>query len=121
MSQPDDTQISISELPADGVLLDVREDDEWVAGHAPNAVHVPMTQLAERLDHIPEADTVYVICRPVAAGHAISQCQRLDRGQRGRGHVRLGGARPAAGGRDRRAPRSDLRRRLEYAVLSTQS
>ena len=24
------------------VLLDVREDDEWVAGHAPDAVHVAM-------------------------------------------------------------------------------
>jgi rhodanese-related sulfurtransferase len=27
--------------PLDGVLLDVREDDEWAAGHAPHAVHLP--------------------------------------------------------------------------------
>ena len=50
-------------LPPDAVLLDVREDDEWAAGRAPGAVHVPMTQLAERLEEIPEGDPVYVICR----------------------------------------------------------
>ncbi|MEB3372019.1 rhodanese-like domain-containing protein [Saccharopolyspora mangrovi] len=50
-------------LPEGSVLLDVREDDEWQAGHAPEAVHIPMSQLVERLDDIPEADQVYVVCR----------------------------------------------------------
>lgn len=27
------------------VLLDVREDDEWAAGHAPRAIHVPLGSL----------------------------------------------------------------------------
>lgn len=27
------------------VLLDVREDDEWAAGHAPDAFHVPLGEL----------------------------------------------------------------------------
>ncbi|MCF3130054.1 rhodanese-like domain-containing protein [Streptomyces olivochromogenes] len=30
---------------ADAVLLDVREDDEWEAGHAPGAVHAPLSAL----------------------------------------------------------------------------
>ncbi|RRO13812.1 rhodanese-like domain-containing protein [Saccharopolyspora rhizosphaerae] len=51
------------QLPAGSALLDVREDDEWQAGHAPEAVHIPMSQLVERLDDIPEADQVYVVCR----------------------------------------------------------
>ncbi len=50
-------------FPPDAVLLDVREDDEWAAGRAPGAVHVPMTQMAERLDEVPDGDPVYVICR----------------------------------------------------------
>ncbi|WP_245775941.1 rhodanese-like domain-containing protein [Saccharopolyspora flava] len=50
-------------LPEGSVLLDVREDDEWQAGHAPEAVHIPMSKLVERLDDIPEADQVYVVCR----------------------------------------------------------
>ena len=45
------------------MLLDVREDDEWAAGRAPGAVPVPMTQLAERLEDVPDGAPVYVICR----------------------------------------------------------
>lgn len=63
MSTPTIPEVSVAEVPADAVLLDVREDNEWAAGHAPGAVHVPMTVLAERLADIPEGDPVYVICR----------------------------------------------------------
>nr|MDQ3826251.1 rhodanese-like domain-containing protein [Actinomycetota bacterium] len=37
----------VADLPADAVLLDVRENDEWTAGHAPSAVHVPMGQVVQ--------------------------------------------------------------------------
>lgn len=63
MSTPSIPEISVGDLPPNAVLLDVREDDEWAAGRAPTAVHVPMTQLAERLGEVPEGDPVYVICR----------------------------------------------------------
>ena len=63
MSTPSIPEVSIGELPADAVLLDVREDDEWAAGRAPGAVHIPMTELAGRLDEVPDGDPVYVICR----------------------------------------------------------
>ncbi|MEO5834418.1 MAG: rhodanese-like domain-containing protein [Nakamurella sp.] len=56
-------EIPVSRLPDDAVLLDVREDDEWAAGHAPDAVHLSMTTLADRLDEVPEGDPIYVICR----------------------------------------------------------
>ena len=56
-------ELPAADLPADAVLLDVREDDEWQAGHAPDAVHIPMTELADRLDDLPEATPLYVICR----------------------------------------------------------
>ena len=56
-------EISVAELPSERVLLDVREDDEWQAGHAPDAVHVPMSELAGRLDDVPDAAPLYVICR----------------------------------------------------------
>lgn|GEM_PF-280606 len=63
VSTPSIPEVTVGELPPDAVLLDVREDDEWAAGRAPDAVHVPMTELAGRLDDIPEGDPVYVICR----------------------------------------------------------
>ena len=55
--------VEVTQLPADAALLDVREDDEWAAGHVPDAVHVPMGELAGRLDELPPADTLYVVCR----------------------------------------------------------
>ncbi len=69
-------EITIDDLPADAVLLDVREDDEWAAGHAPDAVHVPMTELAARLDDVPEATPVYVICR--SGGRSSRATQYLN-------------------------------------------
>jgi rhodanese-related sulfurtransferase len=47
--------------PPDAVLLDVREDDEWRAGHAPDAVHIPMNQLTS--DTMPAGRPIYCICR----------------------------------------------------------
>jgi rhodanese-related sulfurtransferase len=50
--------------PADGVLLlDVREADEWAAGHAPNAQHLPMSEISGRLGELPQDGSVFVICR----------------------------------------------------------
>ena len=47
----------------DAVVLDVREQDEWDAGHAPNAVHIPLGEVPQRLDELPEGDPLPVICR----------------------------------------------------------
>lgn len=51
-----------ADIPTTAVLLDVREDDEWTAGHAPHAVHVPMSRLVARIDEVPDAP-VAVICK----------------------------------------------------------
>ncbi len=56
-------EVAVADVPAGAVLLDVREADEWESGHAPDAVHVPMTELADRLDDLPDGDPLYVICR----------------------------------------------------------
>jgi rhodanese-related sulfurtransferase len=56
----------VADVPAGAVLLDVRENDEWTAGHAPGAVHVPMGQIAQRLDELASAlpeRPVRVVCR----------------------------------------------------------
>ena len=54
--------MAATEVPEAATLLDVREDDEWVAGHAPDAVHVPMSQFLSRLDDVPEGPLA-VVCR----------------------------------------------------------
>ncbi|MFC3999888.1 rhodanese-like domain-containing protein [Nocardiopsis sediminis] len=55
--------VEVSTVPADGFLLDVREADEWQAGHAPHAVHIPLGQLAQRAAEVPRDRQVYVVCR----------------------------------------------------------
>ena len=51
-------------------LLDVREQDEWDAGHAPDAHHVPMSALLARIDEVPTDGDVVVVCR---SGHRSGQ------------------------------------------------
>jgi rhodanese-related sulfurtransferase len=63
----------VADLPADPVMLDVREDYEWDAGHAPGAVHVRMSELAERLDEIPDESPLYVICRVGGRSARVTQ------------------------------------------------
>ncbi|HEY3880942.1 MAG TPA: rhodanese-like domain-containing protein [Trebonia sp.] len=78
MFQSDDASPSVmsADLPAGVYLLDVREDDEWAAGHAPDAVHIPVGALNERAAEIPQDREVYVICRSGArsayAAHALT-------------------------------------------------
>lgn len=45
------------------VLLDVREPTEWRAGHAPSARHIPLGELAARINEIPAGREVLAICR----------------------------------------------------------
>jgi rhodanese-related sulfurtransferase len=55
--------VTVADLPSGATLLDVREPDEWAAGHAPEAFHIPMSELAARLGELPAGESVYVICR----------------------------------------------------------
>lgn len=48
---------------ADALWLDVREDDEWEAGHAPSAVHIAMRDLPDHLDEFGDGRRIVVICR----------------------------------------------------------
>lgn len=47
-------------------LLDVRQDDEWQAGHIEGAQHVPLGQLAASLADVPTDRPVVTVCR---SGH----------------------------------------------------
>ncbi|MDQ3762234.1 MAG: rhodanese-like domain-containing protein [Actinomycetota bacterium] len=58
--------VPVADVPDSAVLLDVRENDEWTAGHAPTAVHVPMGQVPQRLDELATTlpdRPVHVVCR----------------------------------------------------------
>lgn len=75
MYQSDDAQPAVmsADLPTGIYLLDVREDDEWAAGHAPDAVHVRLSELPARTEEIPRDQKVYVICRSGARSAYAAQ------------------------------------------------
>jgi rhodanese-related sulfurtransferase len=56
------TAASLSER-SDVVILDVREQDEWDAGHIPGALFIPMSEIQSRLSEVPSDKTVIVQCR----------------------------------------------------------
>ncbi|MGH3716373.1 MAG: rhodanese-like domain-containing protein [Micromonosporaceae bacterium] len=55
--------VSVDQVPDGAYLLDVREPDEWDAGRAPGAHHVPMQEIPARLDEVPVDGEVVVVCR----------------------------------------------------------
>jgi rhodanese-related sulfurtransferase len=56
-------EVSAASVPDGAWLLDVRENDEWAAGYAPGARHIPLGELGARTAEVPQDQTVYVICR----------------------------------------------------------
>jgi rhodanese-related sulfurtransferase len=62
-----------------GFLLDVREAPEWEAGHAPEAVWIPMGELEARLAEVPRDRRIVAICRVGSRSRAVAQAL-LDAG-----------------------------------------
>jgi rhodanese-related sulfurtransferase len=60
-------EVDVSQIPAEAdqppYILDIREDDEWDAGHIDGATHIPMMEVPGRLAEIPIDEQVLVICR----------------------------------------------------------
>ena len=78
-------------------LVDVREPDEYVAGHVPGAILLPMSEIAERVDEVPADGTVYVICHVGGRslqGRQLAAHARHRRLLRRRRHQGLGRQRP---------------------------
>ncbi|RCW57472.1 MULTISPECIES: FAD-dependent oxidoreductase [Halanaerobium] len=47
----------------DAFIVDVREKEEYEIGHLVNSVNIPLSELRERTDEIPEDQPVYLHCR----------------------------------------------------------
>ena len=50
-------------LDGDAVLLDVREESEWEAGHAPMASLIPLAELSDHHDELPRDHLIICACR----------------------------------------------------------
>jgi rhodanese-related sulfurtransferase len=56
------------------ILVDVREDFEFAAGHVPSAKNIPLSQLEARAGEI--ADGTYIICQ--SGARSMRACQFLE-------------------------------------------
>ncbi|RCK58729.1 rhodanese-like domain-containing protein [Microbacterium sorbitolivorans] len=69
-------EITVAELKArtNTPLIDVREEYEFVDGHAPGAINIPMSEIGARLEELPmEFD---VICK--AGGRSAQVAMALE-------------------------------------------
>jgi phage shock protein E len=73
------TDISLTELnevlnspPASYFLLDVRTDPEFVQGHLPGSVNLPLAELEQRHVELPQDLPIIVVCHAgVRSAHAL--------------------------------------------------
>lgn len=72
-------QVTIGELkeilPSGGVLIDVRERDEYLEGHIPKAINIPLSTLADNSENFRYEFDVYVVCR--SGRKSFSACEYL--------------------------------------------
>jgi rhodanese-related sulfurtransferase len=79
--------VDASRVPADATILDVREDDEWRAGHVEGSTHVPLSELPARAGDVPAADPLVVVCKVGGRSAQVTAWLR----QQGREAVNLDG------------------------------
>ncbi|WP_405999684.1 rhodanese-like domain-containing protein [Streptomyces sp. NBC_00829] len=69
--------VDAAAVPTDGLVLDVRENDEWAAGHVEGALHVPMSDFVARFGEVTKAladgERAYVMCRVGGRSAQVTQ------------------------------------------------
>ena len=72
-------QVTIGELmdllPGGAILIDVREHDEYVAGHIPTALNIPLSTIQDNVEKFRHESDVYLVCR--SGSRSFSACEYL--------------------------------------------
>lgn len=54
---------ALQQVSGGALLLDVREDNEWEAGRSPDALHIALFDLPDRIDDFDRARPIVCVCR----------------------------------------------------------
>lgn len=74
---PEVSAVDAVSLVDDGaLLLDVREADEWQAGHAPQAEHLPMSRIQHEYERLPTDRRIVCVCHVGARSAAVATALR---------------------------------------------
>jgi rhodanese-related sulfurtransferase len=69
-----DVDDAAERVAAGAFLLDVREIDEWVAGHAPDATHLPMSAIADaHAGTLPRDKQIVTMCKAGARSQRVAK------------------------------------------------
>ena len=72
-------EIEVTELKAvldgGGILIDVREADEYIAGHIPSAASIPLSTITVDFERFRSTTDVYVVCR--SGSRSMQACEFL--------------------------------------------
>ncbi len=72
-------EISVQELHkivGTVALVDVREPDEYISGHVPTAVLMPLATVPVRMNELDRSQTLYMVCQ--AGGRSAQACAFLE-------------------------------------------
>jgi len=59
------------------LLLDVRTDEEFITGHIPNAINIPVDELEERLDELEDKNKIILVyCK--SGTRSVIACEILE-------------------------------------------
>lgn len=73
-----DVQTALEQQNNGVVLLDVREKDEFEAGHAENAISIPLSELKERVNELDQSQKMNIICKSGGrSGQAVAALNQL--------------------------------------------
>lgn len=73
MTEAQIPQLDVSAFDEDALMLDVREANEFAAGHVPGAVWIPLGEVRARLAEVPVTDGVLpIICRSGARSQKVA-------------------------------------------------
>ena len=68
--------VTVSEVPADAQIIDVREPSEYAQGHAQGAINIPLGSVVERSGELDTSRDVYVICQ--LGGRSAKAAEALE-------------------------------------------
>ncbi len=63
----------------DALVIDVREEHEWSAGHIPNSRHIPLSQLPKRIGELEKFKTRDLIVNCQSGNRSSSACGSLKK------------------------------------------
>lgn len=80
--------VNVDQVPADAQLIDVREADEYTAGHAATAVPIPLSEFTARVGELDTTRDIYLICQ--LGGRSGRACEYLEQ-EHGLGAINVEG------------------------------